>query len=126
MTTDAESVQPDLDQRTIRTATEFMSVIEKARALFHVVSQSGKTYTVDLAEPACTCGDFTYRDEVNDCKHIRRVRSETGQIGTDRLEVELAATANELEISAEQLEIKARDLRPRPRVFTRLSSGFMR
>lgn len=77
-------------------------------------------------EPACTRADFTYRDGVNECKHIRRVRLETGQIDTDRLEDERAATANELEISAEQLEMNARDLRPRPRNFTRLSSGFMR
>lgn len=109
----SESIQPDVEPRTIRAATEVMSVLEEAQALFTVVSGSGKTYTVDLREPACDCPDFTHREEVEECKHIRRVRMEVGQINTEALEEELERTASELEKSAEELESKAEEISER-------------
>lgn len=109
----SESVQPDIEPRTLRAATEHMTVIEEADALFSVTTQSGSEYTVDLREPACTCPDFQHREEVSECKHIRRVRLVVGQIDVEALEQELERTANELETSAEELESKAEEIADR-------------
>lgn len=106
----SESVQPDIEPRTIRAATEHMTVIEEARSLFSVTTQSGSEYTVDLREPACTCPDFEYRDGVKECKHIRRVRIEVGQVDTDALEARLAETADDHDANATNLEQKAQEL----------------
>jgi len=106
----SESVQPDVEPRTIRAATEYIYVEEVADALFEVTSQSGNVYTVDLWEPACECKDFQYRDEVTECKHIRRTRIEFGQIDVGELDTELERTASELLRSAAQLESKAEDI----------------
>lgn len=106
----AESVQPELDARTIRAITEYMTVVEKAQALFEVTTQSGSAYTVDLVEPACTCPDFQYRDTIEECKHIRRVRLEVGQVDADAFEADLASQADELETEAGALEEKAQEL----------------
>jgi hypothetical protein len=102
----SESIQPEVDDRTLRALTEYHTVIEEARGLFEVVSESGATYRVDLTEPACTCEDFQYRSEQLDeqgCKHIRRVRLEVGQVDTDTLESRLAKTADDLEDNATDL-----------------------
>lgn len=107
------SVQPNVEPRTLRAATEHMTVIEEARSLFSVTTQSGSEYMVDLREPACTCPDFEHRSEQlgeQGCKHIRRVRLEVGQVDTNALENRLAETADDLETSAEELEAKAQDL----------------
>ena len=104
------SVQPDIEPRTLRAATEHMTVIEEARSLFSVTTQSGSEYTVDLREPACTCPDFEYRDGVKECKHIRRVRIEVGQVDTDALEARLAETADDLDSNAADLEQQAQEL----------------
>jgi predicted nucleic acid-binding Zn finger protein len=104
------SVQPDVEPRTIRAAKEHMTVLEKARSLFSVTTQSGSEYTVDLREPACTCPDFQHRSEVQECKHIRRIRIEVGQIDIETLETELTETADNLESNAADLEAQAQDL----------------
>jgi hypothetical protein len=57
------SVQPEVEPRTLRAATDHMTVIEEARSLFSVTTESGSEYTVDLREPACTCPDFEHRSE---------------------------------------------------------------
>jgi len=106
----SESVQPDIEPRTLRAATEHMTVIEEADALFSVTTQSGSEYTVDLREPACTCPDFEYRDGVEECKHIRRVRIEVGQVDTDALEARLTETADDLDANAADLEQQAQEL----------------
>ena len=106
----SESVQPDVEPRTIRAATEYMYCEEVADALFEVTSQSGNVYTVDLREPACECKDFQYREGVTECKHIRRIRLEYGQSDVEELESELERTASELLRSAAQLEAKAEDI----------------
>ncbi|WP_280535727.1 hypothetical protein [Halopenitus sp. POP-27] len=106
----SESIQPDVEPRTIRAATEYMTVLEEAQSLFSISTQSGSEYTVDLREPACTCPDFQHREEVTECKHIRRVRLEYGQIDVESLEEKLEHTASELADSAEQLEKQADDL----------------
>ena len=106
----SESVQPDVEPRTIRAATEYMTVIEQAPAMFSVTTESGSEYTVDLREPACTCPDFQHREEVTECKHIIRTRLTVNQIDVESLEEELERTASELAMSAEQLEEQADDL----------------
>lgn len=104
------SVQPDIEPRTIRAATEIMTVIEEADALFSVTTQSGSEYTVDLREPACSCPDYTHRESVKECKHIRRVRLSVGQVDLDRLEAEFRARIDELESEAETLTTRAEEL----------------
>lgn len=106
----SESVQPDIGPRTLRAATEHMTVIEEAQSLFSVTTQSGSEYTVDLREPACTCPDFEYRESVSECKHIRRVRIEVGQVDVETLETELIETADNLESNAADLEAQAQKL----------------
>ncbi|MDY6764482.1 MAG: SWIM zinc finger family protein [Halobacteria archaeon] len=104
------SIQPEVEPRTIRAATEHMTVIEEARSLFSVTTQSGSEYTVDLREPACTCPDFEYRDDVKECKHIRRVRMAVGQVDLDALKARLAATADDLDANAADLNQQAQGL----------------
>lgn len=106
----SESVQPDIGPRTLRAATEHMTVIEEAQSLFSVTTQNGSEYTVDLREPACTCPDFEYRESVSECKHIRRVRIEVGQVDIETLESKLVETADNLESNAVDLEDQAREL----------------
>lgn len=109
----SDSVQPEVEPRTIRAATEHMTVIEEGRSLFSVTTQSGSEHTVDLREPACTCPDFEYRNEhlgEQGCKHIRRVRMEVGQVDTDALETRLAETADDLDANADNLQQQAQEL----------------
>lgn len=40
----SESVQPDVESRTLRAATEPISVIEEARSMFSVTTESGSEY----------------------------------------------------------------------------------
>lgn len=100
-----------IDPRTLRAATEYMTVIEVAHALFEVTTQSGSTYMVDLKEPACECPDFSHREEVTECKHIRRVRMEVGQVDLEALDTQLASTADTLDQQAEDLVETAATLR---------------
>lgn len=102
--------RPDIDARTLRAAKEHMTVIEEGDALFEVTSQSGRAYMVDLREPACECPDFTYRDGVKECKHIRRVGIETGQIDVDALENSFIERANQIRKKAEELQRAVVDL----------------
>jgi len=106
----SESVQPDIEPRTLRAATEHMTVIEEARSLFSVTTQSGSEYEVDLRLGVCSCADFRNREPEGGCKHLRRVRIEVGQVDTDALESRLAETADDLEANAADLEQQAHEL----------------
>lgn len=106
----SESIQPDIEPRTLRAATEYMTVMEEAQSLFEITTQSGSTYTVDLREPACTCPDFEHRESVKECKHIRRVRIEVGQVDLEGLESKLVGKAEDLEGDATALEERAQEL----------------
>lgn len=121
----SESVQPEIEPRTIRAATEHMTVIEEAQSMFSVTTQSGSEYTVDLREPTCTCPDFEHRESISECKHIRRVRIEVGQVNIDILETELVEMADDLDSKAADHEDKAQslaetatELRDTPSVFS--------
>ena len=106
----SESIQPEVDARTVRAAREHMTVIEEARAMFSVTTQSGSEYTVDLREGVCSCPDFTHREPEGGCKHLRRTRIEVGQVDTDALEARLASTADDLDDNAAELEKQSKEL----------------
>lgn len=86
-----------------------MSVLEEATDLYLVVSESGRAYTVDLAEPACTCPDFQYREV--ECKHIRRVKLATGIVDVAKLRASLESNAVSLETDADRLANHVESLR---------------
>lgn len=65
------------DGRDFRALTQYLTVLEKAPGMYEVVSESGKSYTVDARDGACECPDFRYRG--GKCKHIRRVEFATGR-----------------------------------------------
>jgi predicted nucleic acid-binding Zn finger protein len=106
----SESIQPDVEPRTVRAATEHMTVIDEAPAMFSVTTQSGSEYLVDLREGVCSCPDYRNREPQGGCKHLRRVRIVVSQVDVEALVAELERTASELEMSAKQLEQQAQDL----------------
>ena len=74
-----------LDDRDVRALTECMSVLSDigmvagADGLYSVISESGRSYTVDIETGACDCDDAFYRDPDGGCKHVRRVQFATGR-----------------------------------------------
>jgi hypothetical protein len=66
------------DRRTVRAATEYLTVLPKAPGVYRVVSGSGNGYVVDTEAGVCTCPDARYHDPGEGCKHLRRVQMETG------------------------------------------------
>jgi hypothetical protein len=67
----------ELDDRTERALTEYMSVLEEGGDVFTVVGENGGTYRVDSREGRCTCPDHEHRGVT--CKHRRRVAFATGE-----------------------------------------------
>ncbi|MDB9279991.1 hypothetical protein PN416_06330 [Halorubrum ezzemoulense] len=106
----SESIQPDVEPRTVRAATEHMSVIEEAPAMFSVTTQSGSEYDVDLREGVCSCPDYRNREPEGGCKHLRRTRLTVGQVDIEALETKLVETAADLESNAADLEAQAQEL----------------
>lgn len=70
------SVPVELPEIDVRALTEVMTVLPEAPGLYTVVSGSGRAYTVDAREGACSCPDARYRDR--ECKHQVRVAYERG------------------------------------------------
>jgi hypothetical protein len=74
-----------LDARDARALTEYMTVLadvgpaRDAPDLYAVVSESGRTYTVDARTGACDCPDATHNAPEGGCKHRRRVAYVTGE-----------------------------------------------
>ena len=74
-----------LSDRDVRALTECMSVLSEigtvadARGLYTVVSESGRSYTVDVETGTCECDDAFYRRPEGGCKHVRRVEFATGR-----------------------------------------------
>ena len=73
-----------LDDRDVRALSDGMTVLDDlapapadADGLFHVTTESGRSYVVDPDLGACQCADAKYRDVR--CKHSRRVDFETGR-----------------------------------------------
>lgn len=77
--TDAEA-----DERDVRAVTQYLTVLDDvgqaagADDLYQVVSESGKSYTVDARSGVCECPDATHRNPEGGCKHARRVAFATG------------------------------------------------
>lgn len=79
-------VEP-LADRERRALTERMTVLDDlapapadAPGLYHVTTESGSSYVVEPDREACTCPDFRFRGSRGvACKHIARVRLETGR-----------------------------------------------
>ena len=106
----SESVQPEVEPRTIRAATDIMTVIEEADALFSVTTQSGSEYTVDLREGVCSCPDYRNREPEGGCKHLRRTRIEVGQVDIEALAESLVDRATTVTKEADELEEAAEEL----------------
>jgi hypothetical protein len=70
----AESI--DIEKRTRKALTQYLTVLEEGPSLYSVTSESGAEYCVDTRAGRCTCDDHQYRDVV--CKHRRRVAFATG------------------------------------------------
>lgn len=68
----------DLDDRTVRALTEYMTVLDGEGDVYTVVGENGGgEYRVDTRKGRCTCADHEYRSAR--CKHIRRVAFATGE-----------------------------------------------
>ncbi len=92
MSTNEIGSHEHIDRRDVRAITEVISVLNdvgKVRGtddLYEVVSDSGKSYTVDLRQRVCECSDFEYNlpvecDDVTtrrSCKHVTRCAYEIG------------------------------------------------
>jgi len=81
--TNAEDTEThDLDERTERALTEYLTVTPSDEGDEHTVevhSQSGETYLVDAVEGTCLCPDAEYNlDDETPCKHARRSRFALG------------------------------------------------
>lgn len=68
----------DLEPRTERALTEYMTVLSLGGDIYSVTTQSGAEYRVDTREERCTCPDYKHRNVC--CKHQRRVDFALGEI----------------------------------------------
>ena len=81
-TTTADESTDNLDDRDIRALVTPMTVMDTCGDVaddpdaYEVTTDSGSCYTVDIHHETCTCPDHEYRGV--ECKHIRRVKYETG------------------------------------------------
>jgi len=77
----------DLDTRDIRALTEAVIVLPPRLAPpeadvgpgMYYVQTDAEWYVVEPGLEACTCSDAKYRSPEGGCKHVRRVRFETGE-----------------------------------------------
>ena len=72
----AEVEGTDLEPRTERALTEYMTVLSLGGDIYSVTTESGSEYHVDAREGHCTCPDHKHRDVR--CKHQRRVAFAVG------------------------------------------------
>ena len=68
----------DLEPRTERALTEYMTVLSLGGDIYSVTTQSGAEYRVDTRERRCTCPDYKHRNVC--CKHQRRVNFALGEL----------------------------------------------
>ena len=99
MDTQITNTKEGVDKRTIRAATESMSIDRHAGKCgeFDVYSESGSVYRVCLITETCDCPSATYQDGA--CKHQRRVEMELGQRDVpgldEKIDVEMMIVARE-------------------------------
>ncbi|ADJ17186.1 hypothetical protein [Halalkalicoccus jeotgali] len=99
MNTNTTPTKEGIDKRTIRAATESMSIDRHAGEAgeVDVYSESGSVYRVCLITETCECPSDTYQDGA--CKHQRRVEMALGQHDVPNLDEE---TDVELMIAARE------------------------
>jgi len=88
----------DIEPRTRRALTEYMSVLPEDGDIYTVVGQNGGgEYRVDAREGRCTCPDHKHRGVR--CKHRRRVAFATGErpvpAGVDDVDPQLGEHTDE-------------------------------
>lgn len=100
MKTNTTEANEGIDRRTIRAATESMTVHPAGRGEFDVYNREGRRYVVSIVDGTCSCPDFERRGEFlpDGCKHVQRVEMEAGvreipDLGRRRLDVEVARDA---------------------------------
>jgi hypothetical protein len=70
----------DLEQRSVRALTEYMTVLSEGGDIYSVTTESGNSYRVDARKSRCTCKDYQYNlSDSEKCKHIRRYEFATGE-----------------------------------------------
>lgn len=74
----AEVEGTDLEPRTERALSEYMTVLSLGGDIYSVTTQSGAEYHVDVREGRCTCPDYKHRNVC--CKHQRRVDFALGEV----------------------------------------------
>lgn len=91
-----------IDRRTIRAATQSMTVAPTGKGRFDVYNVEGRRYGVSHVDGTCSCPDFERRGASlpDGCKHIQRVEMEAGireipDLGPRRLDVEIARDSRE-------------------------------
>lgn len=75
-TADRDSTETETEPRTFRALTEYLTVLPAGADGYGVVSESGRSYAVDVDAGTGDCPDPVYRDVR--CKHLQRVVSVTG------------------------------------------------
>lgn len=98
-TTEAQEAT-DYDRRTIRAATESMTVTPAGKGRFDVYNIEGHRYDVSLVSGECSCPDFERRGASlpNGCKHLQRVEIEAG---IREIPAELAGRRTDAELARE-------------------------
>ena len=80
------AIDGQLTDREVRALTTPMTVIDDcgvvrdADGMYEITTDSGRSYIVDMHgdnSPRCSCKDYQFRG--GSCKHIERVRFETGE-----------------------------------------------
>lgn len=70
----------DLEQRSVRALTEYMTVLPEGGDIYSVTTESGSEYRVDAKAGRCTCPDQQYNlSDDERCKHQYRVAFATGE-----------------------------------------------
>lgn len=80
MNTKHTNAVESIDKRTIRAATESMTIVALGRGEYKVYSGTRKSYVVDLINETCECPDEEFNHPVDGCKHRQRVCMELGQL----------------------------------------------
>lgn len=68
-----------IDKRTIKAATESMTIVALGRGEYKVYSGVKNAYVVNVLAETCECADAEYNHPVDGCKHRQRVEMEIGQ-----------------------------------------------
>jgi prepilin-type processing-associated H-X9-DG protein len=79
MSKNSSGTDNGVGKRTIRAATESMTVVPIGRGTYEVYSGTRGCYRVSLLGETCTCPDVEHNAPAGACKHFRRVQMEVGE-----------------------------------------------